>query len=37
MVFQLPAQTLRLGELAKMTGADGRELPFRVASMTKLD
>ena len=36
MVFQLPSQALRLGEQVTMTGPDGRKLPFRIASMTKL-
>lgn len=36
LVFHLPSQPLRLGEQVIMTDHDGRELPFRVANMTKL-
>ena len=36
LIFLLPSQALRLGEKVIMKGADGRELPFRIASMTKL-
>ena len=36
VAFHLPAQPLRLGEQIVMTDACGCELPFRVASMTKL-
>lgn len=34
--FCLPSHPLKLGEEVVMTGPDGLQLPFRVASMTKL-
>ena len=36
MAFNLPVQPLKLGEQIIMTDACGCELPFRIASMTKL-
>ena len=37
LVFLLPSQALRLGEQVIMKSPDGRELPFRIAGMTRLD
>ena len=36
LAFHLPSQPLRLGEQVVMTDPDGRQLPFRVANMTRL-
>lgn len=36
LAFHLPPQQIRLGGKVVVTAPDGRELPFRVASMTTL-
>ena len=36
VAFHLPPQPLRLGEQIVMTDPSGRELPFRIASMSRL-
>ena len=36
LVFLLPSQALRLGEQVIMKSPDGRELPLRIAVMTRL-